>query len=58
MKFLKKKQNYTKKIEKLLGLNLTLMNEIEKNKSIKKPCKTKKKIAIKRIETKSDIKIK
>ena len=49
MKFKKKKQNYTKKIEKLLGLNLTLMNEIEKNKSIKKPCKTKKKQQLKEL---------
>jgi hypothetical protein len=44
MKFEKKIKIIPKKIEKLLGLNLTLMDEIEKNKLIKNHAKQKKKL--------------
>ena len=46
MKFLKN-QNYPKRVEELVRTKfLTLRDEIEKKKTIKKPCKIKK-IAIK-----------
>ena len=42
IKFEKKSKLSHKKLREWLGVNLTSRDEIEKKKSIKKPCKTKK----------------